>query len=223
MKKNVFLCFFLISMPISASAVIFSGDGSLYFSDTDQDTARDDRVVFPAADPYVFYDPQESVFEFQSGMYAGTHDVGAEFTLMNRHYNFYATVFVSQMIRTDQRFTDARSGFSGGITFGRDFLLRTSADAYQDGTRFYARIGPGFGFSGISRIQNGSTERHFGLHTSALVGVTSKISNFGKPYIELGFRTAWFPTLGEIGLTAAPQISIGFQFSGSRGIVPVRF
>ena len=223
MKKIVFLCFFSVFLPASASAVLCSGDGNFYFSETDQDTARDERVVYPAADPYVFYDSQESVFEFQSGMYASTQDVGAEFTLMNRHYDFYATIFVSQMIRTDQRFTEARSGFSGGITFGREFLLRTSADAYHDGTRFYARIGPGFGFSGISRIQNGSTERHFGLYISALVGVTSKISNFGKPYIELGFRTAWFPTLGEIGLTAAPQISIGFQISGTRGIVPVRF
>jgi len=223
MKKILLLCLFTFSLQAAVIAVTLSGDENDANSDADRDSVKVDRVVHPAADPSVFYDPQESVFEFQSGVYAGTLDLGAEFTLLNRYYDFYATVFVSQMIRTDERFTDTRSGFSGGITFGREYVLHTSSDPYQDDTRIYARVGPGIGVSGLSRIQSGEIETHFGLHTSALVGVTSRVSGFGRPYIEIGFRTHWFPTLDEFGLAAAPQVSIGFMFSGSREIVPVRF
>lgn len=211
----------LITIPLSANS-----NPLVYLSHVSADTVKnedpDGRAVHPAADPMVFFDPVDPIFELQSGIYAGTMDLGAEFTIMNRYYDFYATIFGSYHFGLNRRVVNSQRNLHGGVTFGKEYLLRETGD-YNDGTRFYSRVGPGVSFSQIVYDDSRNERLYFGLHSSILVGATGRDTRIGTPYIEASLRTVWFPALDDAVFNAGLQISIGFLISGSRGDIPVRY
>lgn len=191
-------------------------------SDTVKNNDSDDRVVHPEADPMVFYDPVDPIFEMQSGIYAGTMDIGAEFTVVNRYYDFYATLFGSYHYGLNRRVQHSQRNLHGGVTFGKEYLLRETGE-FGDGTRYYARMGPGISFSQIVYDNFQSEQLYFGLHSSFAAGASGHQTSIGRPYIEFSLRTVWFPELDDAVLNAGLQVSIGFLISGNREDIPVRF
>lgn len=181
-----------------------------------------DRVVHPMADPYVYYDPYDPVFSFQAGIFASTAEYGAELTFINRPYNFFGTFYLGDSFKPENRVPGAASLYTGGVTLGKQFLFNASATNY-DGTLFYARIGTGVGFAGISGNTTRGSNTYYGLNTTAIAGAMKGISGLGSLYVEMGTRAVWFPTFEERSVLGAPHLSIGFMFSGTRNIIPVRF
>ena len=212
---------FLITIPLSAISNPLESLNRAS-ADTVKNEDPDGRAVHPAADPMVFFDPVDPIFELQSGIYAGTMDLGAEFTVMNRYYDFYATIFGSYHFGLNRRVVNSQRNLHGGVTFGKEFLLRETGE-FNDGTRYYARVGPGFSFSQIVFEDNRNERLYFGFHSSFLVGATGRDTRVGRPYIEASLRTVWFPALDDAVLNAGLQVSIGFLISGNRGDIPVRF
>lgn len=212
---------FLITIPLSVLSEPLESPNPVT-ADTVKNEDSDERVVHPATDPMVFYDPVDPIFEMQSGIYVGTMDIGAEFTVMNRYYDFYATLFGSYHFGLNRRVQHSQRNLHGGVTFGKEVLLRETGD-FEEGTRYYARVGPGISFSQIV-FDNIRDERlYFGLHSSFAAGATGRHTRVGRPYIDVSLRTVWFPALDDAVLNAGLQISVGFLISGNGGNVPVRF
>lgn len=212
---------FLIIIPLDAVSNPLESLSQVS-ADTVKNEDPDGRAVHPAADPMVFFDPVDPIFELQSGIYAGTMDLGAEFTVMNRYYDFYATIFGSYHFGLNRRVVNSQRNLHGGVTFGKEYLLRETGE-YDAGTRFYSRMGPGISFSQIVYDDHRNERLYFGLHSSFLVGATGRDTRVGRPYIEVSLRTVWFPALDVSVVNAGLQVSIGFLFSGNRGDIPVRF
>ncbi len=191
-------------------------------ADTVKNEDSDDRVVHPATDPIVFYDPVDPIFEMQSGIYAGTMDIGAEFTVLNRYYDFYTTFFGSYHFGLNHRVRHSQRNIHGGVTFGKEYLLRETGE-FGEGTRYYARMGPGISLSQIAYNNNQNDQLYFGLHSSFAAGASGHQTGIGRPYIELSLRTVWFPALDDAVWNAGLQVSIGFLISGNSEDIPVRF
>ncbi len=157
-----------ITLPMSVLSEPMESPNSAS-ADTLKTEDTDVRVVHPEADPWVFYDPVDPIFEMQSGIYAGTMDIGAEFTVMNRYYDFYATLFGSYHFGLNRRVQHSQRNLHGGVTFGKEYLLRETGD-FEEGTRYYARVGPGISFSQIVYDDNRDERLYFGLHSSFAAG-----------------------------------------------------
>lgn len=162
------------------------------------------------------------VFAFQAGVFASTAEYGAERTIINGPFNFFGTFYLGDSFKPENRVPGAAGLYTGGVTLGKQFLFNASATNY-DGTLFYARIGTGVGFAGVSGNTTRGSNMYYGLNTTAIAGAMKGISGHGSLYVEMGTRAIWFLTFEERGVLGAPHLSIGFMFSGTRDIIPVRF
>lgn len=93
----------------------------------------------------------------------------------------------------------------------------------QSRSEFYMRFGPGIGIAGRGIIEDGVMKTYLGATTSAILGAQYQLSKSTAIYMNGGGQMVWFPALSEIGIMGRPIVSIGFQFSLTSGILPVRF
>jgi hypothetical protein len=180
-----------------------------------------ERVLHPAAHPYVFYEPYDSAFLYQSGVFAGFSLVGIEFSFVNRYRNLFGTLHAGYHLRPQNR-GGMDQIYTAGAGFGRQFILHASGTS-SGGTVYYARVAPGIDMASTGGQFGQSGNTFLGLQTTAIVGAQRSLGGFGSIYAETGTRMSWFPTFEEARWMGGPQLSVGFIFSGSRDIVPVRF
>lgn len=93
----------------------------------------------------------------------------------------------------------------------------------QSRSEFYMRFGPGIGIAGRGIIEDGVMKTYLGATTSAILGAQYQLSKSTAIYMNGGGQMVWFPALSEISIMSRPIVSIGFQFSLTSGILPVRF
>lgn len=160
----------------------------------------------------------------QGGGYLSTIGGGMEVTWRPGTKPIYSNFSIGGMINPSGKVTDASRIVTAGAlvgyermfyatqpqgSFGGNRIVRADAK----GTQFYARFGMGLGVSGVGKISESSFNYYPAINTTVLIGSLTSVSESTSVYIEIGSRTAWHPSLNEIGFLVGPQINIGIQFS----------
>lgn len=198
-----------------------------------QDSSKTDSdlLLVPGQNPYWIYQyaTDEPERFMQSGVFVDRYGVGAELTYRPTHSRIYGNLFLSGMTDPSRWIADADYIAFGGLTIGVETLLYATGPsrgydvvrADLDGTQFYARVGPGLGFTVVGRP--GTNEFHPGVLTQAAVGGLTKITRRWAFYMELSGNVGFFPTQDEMHWMGTPQISVGFLLFGQQVIQPYRF
>lgn len=201
----------------------------------DSSKADSELLLAPGQNPYWIYqyatDRPDRLM--QSGVFVDRYGLGVDYTYRPAHSRIYGNVFLGGMKDPSGRIEDASHIFTGGITIGFEWLLhstrpgpRTDLDVVRtdvDGTQFYARLGPGVGVTGVSRVDEGAFETHLGVHTTAAIGAITRVFRRGSFYVETRGRVGFFPTLNEMRMTFGPQLTVGFMLFSDQRIPLYRF
>lgn len=208
---------------------IFAQDSSSQNAGTEQgdkamsemytDSTATERVVSPAADPRVFYDPYSENHRIQNGLYLGPSHVGIESTYRVPESAQYLSIFAG-LINPD----DSQTFWSGGFSYGREFRLNdASKSSGSSNVEYYFRAGPGIGIAGAGMFNGSQTEYYMGLNSTVYLGAQYHLNEKTSLFIHGGGKMFWFPSLNEVGFTTIPVISFGIQFSTSSQMPFIRF
>jgi len=222
--KLVTILLFTILVPVTLNAQVTSSE------DTDRehtttnvgkspDSTAVERVMAPAADPSVFYDPYSDIRRVQNGIYFGRDHVGIESTYRVPVSSQFLSLYAG-LIDPDK----SQTFWSGGFSYGREFRLndiRTSAGSPN--VEYYFRAGPGIGVGGTGTFNGSQTEYYLGFHSTVYLGAQYHFNEKTSLFIHGGGKMFWFPSLNEVGFTTVPVISFGIQFSTSPRTPYIRY
>lgn len=183
------------------------------------DSTAVERVMSPAADPRVFYDPYSDIHRVQNGIYFGREHVGIESTYRVPESSQFLSLYAG-LIDPE----NSQAFWSGGFSYGREFRLneiRTSAGSPN--VEYYFRAGPGIGIAGTGTFNRSQTEYYLGLNSTIYLGAQYHFNEKTSLFIHGGGKMFWFPSLNEVGFTTVPVISFGIQFSTSPRTPYVRY
>jgi hypothetical protein len=150
-----------------------------------------------------------------TGMYIDIYGIGADLVYRPEYRPYYGHMFAGSMWDPSRRITDARQIYTAGVTIGREWILNRpepDVEIESEGSILYARIGPGIGFSGISRIDNGSMNIYPGIHTTASFGGMRHLMPGGTFFVETRLVIGFYPGLNEMQVIGGPQLSVGIAF-----------
>ena len=226
MQKFILLLILLFPVLVVSQPLDKSDNLKTPGADTTEavsDTTESERVLTPGAESYLFYDSTaDPLVVVQAGAFIGMEELGMEATLRNTRSDLFATLLVNSYHGVQSDLQSYRNMMSVGLTGGKEILFRASHSG-PDASRFYGRVGPGVGVAGASRIDGTGRQTYVGIHSTVLIGGLAHLSRNTSIFAEVGARTSWFPAMSDVGVIAGPQLTIGFQFSRSPSIPPVRY
>jgi hypothetical protein len=183
------------------------------------DSTSIERVMIPAVDPYVFYDPYRDIHRAQSGLYFGRKTFGIETTYRVPKSLQYVSLYAG-LINPE----NSQTLWTGGFSYGREFRLNDKSSSTENSNvEYYFRAGPGIGIVGTGTFSGSRTEYALGLHSTMYLGAQYHLSEKTSLFVHGGGKTFWFPSLNEVGFITAPVISFGFQFSTSPQVPFIQF
>jgi len=224
MKLNTILLFTIL-VPVTLNAQVTSSEDadrerttSNVGKSTDS-TAVVQQVMYPAADPRVFYDPYRDIHRVQNGLYFGREHFGMETTYRVPESAQFLSLYAGLINPAN-----SQTLWTGGFSYGREFRLNGNhTSANISNVEYYFRAGPGIGIAGIGTFNGSRTEYHLGLHSTVYLGAQYHLSEKTSLFMHGGGKMFWFPSLNEVRFTTVPVISFGIQFSTSPQMPFVRF
>lgn len=208
---TVFLPVTVYAQGSSSESALADTEGARSKVGSNSDSTTVERVMSPAADPRVFYDPYRDIHRVQNGIYFGRRHVGIESTYRVPESSQFLSLYAG-LIEPES----SQTLWSGGFSYGSEFRLndiRTSAGSSN--VEYYFRAGPGIGIAGTGTFNRSQTEYYLGLNSTIYLGAQYHFNEKTSLFIHGGGKMFWFPSLNEVGFTTVPVISFGIQFSTS--------
>ncbi len=150
-----------------------------------------------------------------SGIYIDMYGIGADLIYRPEYSSLFGHMYAGSMWKPSRRIENSRQIYTAGVTIGKEWILNRpepDVEIEAEGSILYARIGPGIGFSGISRIDNGSMNIYPGIHTTATFGGMRHLIPGGTFFVETRLVIGYYPGLNEMQFIGGPQLSVGIAF-----------
>lgn len=189
-----------------------------------EDHNAEDIILTPVAAPILFYDPYGDTYRIQNGLMIGSGIIGVESVYRQPGSNYTINLLMGVLQRSGSGSNTERDLLFGSFSLNREVMLNIAGSlSEQSRSEIYMRFGPGIGIAGRGIFEDGEIKTYLGLTTSAILGAQYQLSKRTAIFMHGGGQMVWFPGLSEIGIMGRPIISIGFQFSLTSGILPVRY
>lgn len=209
-----------ISAVITIFMMLFFGTaGAQGLSNSASDDGLNQRYQQPLLGDYLL----------QAGGFIGTAGSGVGLMFRPGEQPFYGNIYLGGLLDPQSRIEDARDVKFGGFTLGYERVLNPGSGIYADSgvlsgmredTQFYFRVGAGANFTKVRRINTDTgeyiVESHPGIHTTILLGTSTRMTQTTSFYMEVGGRMAWNSNLYELRWLLGPHVSFGVQLFGPR-------
>jgi hypothetical protein len=227
--KRVFPAAFLLAllmMPKHPAAQNIPVKSLFSIADTvdSEDKPAGSIILNPAADPYLFYDPVQDIFQIQSGLFIGSSHIGVETTFRRTESDRFGNIFMGVVSGSKPGSSAEETFVIGGLAYGSEYILNSyRIESERKGPEFYFRLSPGIGLAGRGVFTEFERDFYFGIHTTAIMGAQFRITDRTSFFMNGGGRVLWFPALNEVGLMGVPVISFGIQFTTSPQLPMIRY